>query len=155
MGFLGSYRDNHMVLVWTDIHIPLSGLGNLSNKCWIIYSLLVYFNEDNEKSSQMKITALSWGGVCLLLGGISLLDLLSFIKDSSNYPIGSEGPSWAYLSELNYMISGLTLVLWSLLGLWLSAIYKKRRVLLCCHILLTILYLLLLQLQWEYPLNRV
>ncbi len=66
-----------------------------------------------------------WGLLCLTFSILIASDVVSFVKEPFQYPLGTE-LGWCYRSPRNYIGSGLLLLGWGLAGT-LSSVFCEHK----------------------------
>ena len=95
----------------------------------------------------VPVTKIIWAIVCLFFVVLWSADFYTALKTPEAYPFGSEGPVagwWSYKTQQNYLISGMILIVWFLIGLAFCLFQHKREKLkygIAVHIAATCIYI--------------
>lgn len=84
----------------------------------------------------------AWIVFCLAFIVILIVDMTNFIGNPSTYPIGAEGLTWKYKSELNYLAETIMLLIWFLMPcvMFIRTNGNNKKKWTAAHVLITLVY---------------
>lgn len=93
------------------------------------------------QSQIMKYLTTFWLIFCLIWVIILLVDTINFVNNSFMYPIGTEGLTWKYKSEVSYLTESIIFLIWLLMPCVIcSCIKENKKKWIIAHVLITFAY---------------